>query len=364
MSKNVRTAIAFVLLGGVVLLALVGRYMTSGEKPLLVREQKAILSIMSTRGKIVLAVPADRPELTRTAYQSAVKAARRVETLMSAHMEGTDIHALNEASANHLVPVMPGTVRVLEAAQTLHQQTAGAFDVTVGPVIELWKEAASEDRLPTSSELAEARAASSWEQLDISPNGVTKSSDSVRVDLGGIAKGYAIDQAVEALRARDVPGGLVEIGGDLRCFGRHYDGRPWTVAVQNPFDPNGKQALCYLALDGEDAAAVCTSGNYRRSITIAEQQFSHIIDPRTAMPVDHAPSVTVVAPTAMRADAWATALSVLGPDGLEMLPPEGKIEAMIVTGTADAMKTFRTPGFEKLILQNQPAALPLGFVGR
>ncbi len=364
MSKNVRTAIAFVLLGGVVLLALVGRYMTTGEQALLVREQKQIPSIMSTRGKVVLAVPADRPELTRQAYQAAVQAARHVETLMSAHMEGTDIHALNEASANHLVPVMPDTLRVLEAAHTLHQQTAGAFDVTVGPVIELWKEAASQDRLPTSSELAEARASSSWDQLDISPNGVTKSSDSVRVDLGGIAKGYAIDQAVEALRAMNVPGGLVEIGGDLRCFGRHYDGRPWTVAVQNPFEPDGENPLCFLALDGQNATAVCTSGYYRRAITIAGQRFSHIVDPRTAMPVEDAPSVTVVAPTAMTADAWATALSVLGPDGLELLPSEGNIEAMIVTGTAEAMKISRTPGFEKLILRDQPAAVPLGFVGR
>ena len=119
----------------------------------------------------------------------------------------------------------------------------------------------------------------------------------------------------------------------------------WTVDVRNPFDREAVFARISLA-----AGAVCTSGNYERYTEVAGQRYSHIIDPRTCRPVDHVPSVTVVAPVAATADAWATALSVLGADGLDSLSPQASIEAMIVTGTPNEHKVHMTKGFRRLLV--------------
>jgi thiamine biosynthesis lipoprotein len=152
----------------------------------------------------------------------------------------------------------------------------------------------------------------------------------VRVDLGGIAKGYAVDKAIEAMREARVAGGMVDVGGDLRCFGRPPAGQTWSVQVRDPF---ASGVLGKFQLKG---SAVCTSGGYTRFVEIDGRRYGHIVDPRTGLPVDHVASVTVVAPTALAADVWATALSVHGQRGLEMLP-EGA-EALLVTGNASAPK--------------------------
>ncbi|MCK4602007.1 MAG: FAD:protein FMN transferase, partial [Phycisphaerae bacterium] len=175
--------------------------------------------------------------------------------------------------------------------------------------------------------------------ITITEDGVIKTTDTASLDLGGVAKGYGIDRAVEAMIQAGCRGGLIDVGGDIRCFGRSA----WTVAVRDPFGRT--EPVAVLRLRG---GAVCTSGNYERYYEIAGRRYSHIIDPRTGRPVDFAPSVTVVAPAAMTADAWATALSVLGVDGLALLGEDSGIEAMIVVGTPDSFEVYGTKGFEDL----------------
>jgi thiamine biosynthesis lipoprotein len=145
---------------------------------------------------------------------------------------------------------------------------------------------------------------------------------------------------------------MVEIGGDVRVFGSKPDGSPWRVGVQNPFHPDEGPWLRRLALRD---AAICTSGNYRRFSMVQGRRISHILDPRTGQPVSATASVTVVAPTATQADAWATALSVLGPEGLSLIPDHDKIEAMIVTGTAQEHTVHTTDGFDALVCPAQPS---------
>ncbi|NJN64881.1 MAG: FAD:protein FMN transferase [Acidobacteria bacterium] len=166
-----------------------------------------------------------------------------------------------------------------------------------------------------------------------------KSRGTARVDVGGNAKGYAIDLAVRAMQAAGARGGLVDVGGDLRFFGEAPDGVAWTIDIRHP---DGRSVYRSLALTGD--RAVCTSGNYARFAEIGGRRFSHIIDPRSGWPADATPSVTVIGPDTLTVDTWATALSVLGPEGLARLPEN--LDALILTLAIDGtIVEHRSPSF-------------------
>ena len=226
----------------------------------------------------------------------------------------------------------------------------GAFDATYAPLFRLWSDAGLAGALPSDQEIAAARALCGWGKFELSPGGAVKNAAGARMDLGGIAKGFGIDQAVEAMAEAGCAGGIVDVGGDLRVFGDKPDGTPWALAVRDPFGP-GMIGIVHL-----EEGALCTSGNYERFSIIDGQRYSHIIDPRTGRPTDTNPSVSVIAPTAAVADAWATALSVLGPEGLALLP-DG-VDAMIVTGEPDDFQITWTDGFAARFTSDRPLPVP------
>ena len=237
---------------------------------------------------------------------------------------------------------------LLKLSRNLNAQTDGAFDVTVGPVLRLWALSGKAGRVPTQAELDLAKAQTGWNLIEIRDDGVIKKEFAASIDLGGIAKGYAIDCAVEVLKQHGCAGGLINIGGDIRCFGLKEDEGPWQIALEDPFNPRSGS---YPAMVGLADGSVCTSGNYFRFSTIDDKRFSHIVDPRTARPVEIVPSVTVIAPTATIADAWATALSVLGPAGLKLVEDNPDIEAMLTTGSPENYNHLFTKGFRKHLLK-------------
>jgi thiamine biosynthesis lipoprotein len=160
------------------------------------------------------------------------------------------------------------------------------------------------------------------------------------VDIGGIAKGFAVDRAAEAMEAVGVMGGLVQCGGDLRVFGLTERCEPWTISLQGPHDESQNTRAEVLELT---VGAVSTSGDFRRYFTIQERRRSHIVDPRSGRSVVDVPQVTVVAPNAVVSDGWSTALSVLGPDGLTLLPTG--VEARIWVRSGTDLRVISTPGF-------------------
>ncbi len=295
-------------------------------------------AIMGTSCRVVVVMPADQAGRRRAALDAAERTLRRVEALCSTHIESSELSRLN---AGHIDQVSFDLWTVLSNAKRAYESTDGAFDVTARPLFELWKRAAQQQRLPTAEKIAEARTRSRWDLVAIADDRkhVYAKAPTVAFDLNGIAKGYAIDRAIEAMRDAGAVGGLVDVGGDVRCFGVNGNGQGWRVGLRDPF---GDRVLFFLRLTDR---AVCTSGNYARFVTIGGNRYSHIIDPRTGTPADHAPSVTVIAPAAAAADAWATALSVLGPQGLAQCPPG--TEAMVVTGTAEDYAVHTTPGFHR-----------------
>ncbi|MFW6061938.1 MAG: FAD:protein FMN transferase, partial [Planctomycetota bacterium] len=349
MASKGQTVAWVVLLAVILALVAVGRLTTAGEEPLLIPRGRNPANIFGGMPcSLQVAVPADRIELGNKANDRAIQAIHDVDARMSTYKDDSELSLLNTAPAGQLVPLSPETLSVLRSARELHKQTDEAFDVTVRPLIELWKDAAQRNELPTSGAIAEAREASRWQQIRLNPTGAVKQESTSRIDLGGIAKGYGVDQAVEAMQQAGAEHGLVEIGGDIRCFGHPARGGKWRVAVRNPFN---RGFLAQLLLNNQ---AVCTSGNYERFSEIEGKRYSHIIDPRTGQPVDAAPSVTVVAPTAMTADAWATALSVLGEDGLRLLEGREGVEALLVIGTPADHRIRMTPGFGKLLAPDTP----------
>lgn len=303
--------------------------------------------IMGTTCTLV-AVARDR-ERGGEALRAGEAALRRVEGVMSVWLADSEVSRLNGAAAGEEVALSPETLAVLRAARRAALETEGAFDVTCRPVIELWREAGERGRLPSDSEVEGARAASSWESIELTDGGARKRADSARVDLGGMAKGYGIDRAVAAMRDAGAVGGLADVGGDLRCFGRPPEGSFWTVDVRDPFREG---RLVELGVWG---AAVCTSGDYARFVEIEGRRYSHIVDPRSGRGVEAASSVTVVGQTALEADIWATALSVLGRDGIERLPPG--METMLVIGDRDDYEIVCTPGLKEMMREPLPEGL-------
>jgi thiamine biosynthesis lipoprotein len=334
------------LLGGSIIFTLivlvgVGLWKTSGTstpKRIVVRRHPRV--VMGTSCTLAAVLPRQRAD-TEQLLQRTEAMLRAVEARMSSWFGESEIGRLNAAEADVEVPLSPETLEVLRLAREAHVETNGAFDVTCRPLIELWRNAPARGRVPSEAELADARAASHWDLIELGDRGATKHRATARVDLGGIAKGWAVDRAAEVLRQANVSGGLVDVGGDLVCFGTPPNGDAWPVDVQ---DPGGPGCLATLRLPG---GAVCTSGNYARYVEIDGIRYSHIVDPRTGRAVNAALSVTIVADDAVTADVWATALSVLGPDGLLQLP-QG-VEAMMVLDTADGTEICSTPGLDALL---------------
>jgi thiamine biosynthesis lipoprotein len=260
---------------------------------------------------------------------------------MSSWIERSEISQLNAAPANQRVHLSAETIAVLRAARQATADTRGAFDVTCRPVVELWRQAGKAGRLPEDRAVNSAKAASNWSHFKLDDNVALKTTATAQIDLGGIAKGYAIDRAVEAMRSCGVAGGMVDVGGDVRCFGRPADSDQWKAQIRDPF---GGGVLGEFTL-GE--GAVCTSGDYARFAEIEGRRYSHIIDPRTGWPATAASAATVVAPDALTADSWATALAVDGREGLDGLPAGA--DALLICGSHESPLRAGTDRFKRLI---------------
>jgi len=297
--------------------------------------------IMGTTTTLVAVVPRGREAAAQRGLEDAELALRRVDALMSTYLEASEVSALNRAGVGEPVVLSPAVRDVLATSYSVWWASDGAFDPTCRPLLELWRRAGIEGRVPSEEELIAARDASSWNDFEVLENGLSKKRDSARVDLGGVAKGYGIDRAFDAIFSAGCVGALVDVGGDVRVGGHDDRGEPWTLEVRDPY---ADRVFASLELEN---GAVCTSGGYRRYVEIDGVRFSHIVDPRTGRPTGIAASVTVWAADATTADAWATAVSVLGSDGVDLLP--AGVEALLVVGTEEDCTVHATPGMKQLL---------------
>ena len=220
---------------------------------------------------------------------------------------------------------------MLTEAKRIGLMSGGALDVTVHPLMQLWRRTAKEDRLPSSREIEATvgLVAHGGLSLDSNHRFVRLRQPGMGVDLGGIAKGYAVDAAAEALTKRGVLSGLIDAGGDLRVVGRDRDGGIWRIGLRHPLAPS---RLLLSVLVEDEAAA--TSGNYFRYFTIGGRQYGHLLHPRAGTPADSALSATVIARSAMYADGLATAAMVHGAGAMAFIQRASGVEGIVVNPLA------------------------------
>lgn len=239
----------------------------------------------------------------------------RVVAQMSTWEADSDISRYNRAPAGSWHHLPDEFHAVLSAALEIAQASEGAFDPTVGPMVELWGfgAAGTRQRVPEAQAIALASLRCGWQRLQLDGRRVLQPG-AAALDLSGIAKGFGVDCVHRALLRSGIDSALIEVGGELFGYGRKPDGSAWRVLVESAPDEDAGSALPprVLALDG---LAVATSGDRWHRFDADGTRYTHTFDPRTGAPVPHAPAaVTVLAPHAMQADAWATAMTVLGVD--------------------------------------------------
>jgi len=290
--------------------------------------------VMGTFAKVL--VVAKNRQTALKSIDDAFSQLAHVEKLMSVHLEDSEIARINNLAAQQPVEVSNSTFTVLKKSVELSRLTNGAFDITVGPLIDLWKSAADANQLPTDNQLAEIKSLTGYEKLILNPddNTVQFAKEGMKIDLGGIAKGYAIDKAVEAIKTAGATGALVDVGGDIRCFGQPTGTKKhWLIGLQNPDLKNSDVPLMKLKLTD---SAVATSGNYQRFYNVQGQTQSHIINTATGKGSDTLASVTIIAAGAIGADALATAVSVLGAEkGLKLIESITDTEAILISTAPD-----------------------------
>jgi len=241
------------------------------------------------------------------AYKQAWERLEALAWRMNVLDERSDVAKINNAYPGHAT-VKEDTYHVLEHSIHFSQITKGAFDITVWPLIKLWQESEKRNVEPGVDQIKMARAAVGSENIQLfDKNQVELMNRNTKIDLGGIAKGYAIDEAARIFRKHGLMNFFMDAGGDVYVGGHNCSGAPWRIGIKDPRDQSKLIDVVELT-----NGAVTTSGNYEQYYTIGNEQWSHIMNPTTGEPQKDVVSATVIAPSAMEADALATALCVLG----------------------------------------------------
>lgn len=298
------------------------------------------------------------PEAIRAMLEGELAA---VDASMSTWRQDSELSAFNRADVEAWFEASPELFTVVERALSIGEATDGAYDVTVGPLVQLWGFGSRQvaPGLPPAEELESTRerVGQRWLELDREHHRLRKQRD-LELDLSSIAKGFAVDRLAQALEEHGVRDYLVEVGGEMRLAGKSPRGDAWRVAVERPeagLPPGTSPRDVALGLSLSDIA-VATSGDYRNFFELEGQRYSHTLDPRSGYPVEHdLVSVTVLAETCMDADAWATALVVLGADGALALAEEHHLAVYLLQRQGEGFTARHSSAFAPW-LASLPAA--------
>ncbi|MGB2247721.1 MAG: FAD:protein FMN transferase [Alcanivorax sediminis] len=274
-------------------------------------------------------------------------ALEQVNAEMSTYRADSVLSQFNQAAAGTLVDLPADTQKVLKAAFSLSEMTGGAYDVTVGPLVNLWGFGPESDRFepPQADEIEAARRRVGWQSLLLDGPRLLQPGE-VYVDLSSIAKGFAVDKVAELMDKHGLKSWLVEVGGELRARGTKPYGQPWRIAVERPI-PGVREVEQVVALKD---MAVATSGDYRNFFESDGKLYSHTIDPRTGYPVQHAlASVSVLHKSAMMADGLATAMTVLGPKEGMAFAKANELAVFFIVRTDEGVKELSTPAFDAIV---------------
>ena len=300
---------------------------------------------MAVPVKIVMYAPDEA--MAERARKAVFARIRQLNGIMSDYDPQSEVRKLADTSGGgNAVPVSDDLWRVLSAAVELSGRSDGAFDVTIGPVVRLWRRARRRQELPSPQRIKEAIKLVGYESIRLDPRtrSVELLKPGVGIDLGGIAKGYVIDEALAELRRHGITRALVDAGGDVGLGDPPPEKPGWVIAIASlePGDPPSR----FLQLS---RTAVATSGDTWQYVQIDGRRYSHLVDPRTGIGLTDHSSVTVIAPDAMTADGLASALSVLGPKkGFELIDATPGTAALVVRAPEGKVETSVSRGWAKL----------------
>jgi FAD:protein FMN transferase len=263
---------------------------------------------MGTYGRVTIVTP-DSAAAAATAL-AALGGFARVDSLMSNWTTTSEVARINRVAGAGTTSVHPEVATVIDASLRTWRESHGAFDITVEPLIRLWGFIGGPRRVPADDEIAATLRRVGAQQVRFDPRArtIAFADSGVRIDLGGIAKGYAVDVAADSLRARGVRDALVDLSGNMVAIGHPPGADHWRIGIRDPRDR--MPWFARIAIDH----AISTSGQYEQFVAANGHAYGHILDPRTGRPAEGLISVTVLAPTAFQCDAWDTPLFVLGPD--------------------------------------------------
>ncbi|MDH5762010.1 MAG: FAD:protein FMN transferase [Nitrospinota bacterium] len=264
-------------------------------------------------------------KVIQSATTQAFDEMQRIEQLMSTYRPDSEISRINRAAGKEAVPVSPEVEEVIQEGIFWSKQSSGAFDITVEPLVQLWDFNGEKEIVPADSTIEKTAALVNYRNIEIKDHTVRLTQPGMAINVGGLAKGYAVDRAVSILRDK-VTSGIINAGGDLYAFGQKSEGNLWNIGLQHPRKP---QAI--LAAFAVQNQAVATSGDYQRYFIKDGVRYHHIFDPQTGKPARTMISVTIITTEVMDADALATAVFVMGPNkGLEWVDTLENVEAMAV----------------------------------
>jgi len=283
--------------------------------------------------------------------QQAMKLAfdeiRRIDSLMNVHAEDSEISRINASAGKSAVEVGSDTLTVINQSLRFADLTDGALDITVVPLMDLWGFGGESTRVPLDDELKEKLSLVDYKKVHVDKDRSTVELPSgMRIDVSGIAKGYAVDRAIQVLKDAGIRNAMVNAGGDIYALGSPSKKKLWRIGIRHPRDNSDLLGILQL----EDKA-VATSGDYENFFEVDGKRYCHIIDTRTGRPVEGIMSVTIVADNTMEADALATAVFPLGPDdGMKLIESLEGVDGLIMTGkNEDDMKILVSSGMEQRV---------------
>jgi FAD:protein FMN transferase len=263
---------------------------------------------------------------TTPAINSALDRMQEIDTKFNSQNPESPIYAFNHQG---IAISDPEILEVVRLALQIAQDTDGAFDITIAPLIELWGYYGKSPRLPSEEEIRTCLGKVGYRHLILKNSSLEKNRADVQIDLGGIAKGYALRQAAEVLKREGVTSALIDAGGDVYALGKR-GGDLWKVGIRSP---RSDDILGYLEVED---LAVMGSGDYERFFVKDGKRYHHIFDPKTGYPAEGLSGTTLIHPDPMVADAWNTAIFVLGPeDGLKWVEKISAMETVMVTTAGD-----------------------------
>lgn len=280
--------------------------------------------------------------------QSIDEILARIDLSMSSYRSDSEVSRFNASASTQWFEVSEDLASIVRAARRFSEDSAGAFDITVAPLVAAWGFGPGNGKpwsTPEPELLDALRADSGYEKVQVrmQPPALRKNAAGVQLDLNAIAPGYTVDLIAQRLSAMGIGHYMIDLGGEVRVQGHNLQGDAWQIAVERPVDDEAEPYAIVQLTD----LAVTVSGEYRHYRRIGGQRYSHTIDPRTGRPVQHSlASVAVIGATSMYTDGWATALNVLGGQaGYEMALRRG-VAAMFIEWRDGRLSWRATPGFK------------------